>query len=254
MTGKKQLQKVIYLSSQKIKDFLENFTSDESEVTCSSLSYLMETHMLHDILPDNQEASQKILDLYSVPDGAAMEKVMENIYSIFAADIMNKTACSEIRELVSYHYMDIVLRPYNDIIRTKDIDKDEEYVGAREYYFLSMKRFKETMKEHLDMHPDMKENDYQTYINLEQAIYELEHIMSMDGDKDKVIYADSLNYVFMTILKFWDIINTYTYTYRLLVAICRIHTWNTDAETRLKLVSIIKKLSVNWDNKDSWEK
>lgn len=252
MPYKKQLQKIIYFSRQEVKDFLERYMSDESEMTDSSASYLMETHMLHDILPENRDAAQKIMDLYSMPDGKAVGRVMESIYSIFAADLMSKTACNEVRELVSYHYMDIVLRPYNDIIRTDDIN-NENYVGAREYYFQSMKRFTNVLKEHLEMNPDLKKNDYQTYIKMEQDIHELENIMSMDGDKDKVIYADSLNFVFMVILKYWDSINDYSYTYRLLVAICRIHTWITDAEMRLKLVDIIKKLSLNWDN-DSKEK
>lgn len=253
MAMKKQLQKIIYFSSEKIKDFLENYLSDESEITSSSASYLMESHMLHDILPDNREAAQKIQDLYSAPDGAAVERVIESIYSIFAADIMTKEACSKIRDLVSFHYMDIVLRPYNDVIRTKDLN-DKEYAGDREYYFLSMKRFVNTLKEHLEMHPDMKETDYQMYMKMEQDIHELEHIIESDGDTDKVIYPDSLNFVFIILLKYWDSINTYTYTYRLLVAICRIHTWNTDAETRLKLVDIIREMSVTWDKKDSREK
>lgn len=253
MPYKKQLQKILYFSRPEIKDFLERYMSDESEMTSSSTSYLMETHMLHDILPESRDAAQKIMDLYSMPDGKAIGRVMESIYDIFAADLMSKTACSEVRELVSFHYMDVVLRPYNDIIRTDDNINDNDYVNAREYYFLSMKRFTAVLKEHLEMHPDMKETDYQTYIKMEQDIHELEHIMSMDGDEDKVIYADSLNFVFMVILKYWDSISTYTYTYRLLVAICRIHTWITDAQTRLKLVDILKKLSLNWDN-DSKEK
>ena len=87
------------------------------------------------------------------------------------------------------------------------------------------------------------------YLKMEQDIHELEHIKECDGDNDKVIYGDSLHFIFGIILKYWDIINNYTYTYRLLVSICRVHTWNVDAETRLKLVGILKKLSIVWDEK-----
>lgn len=253
MASRRPEQKQIYYSSHDIKEFVDNYTADESVVTNSSGSYLIESHILNDILPKNQEAAQKIFDLYGAPDGQNMERVMENIYSIYAAGIMNKSAYDNGRDLVSYQYQDIVLRPYNDIIRTDDIN-DPEYVHEREYYYLSLKRFKDTLKEYLDMHPELNEKDPIACTKLEQDIYELEHIIELDGEKDKVIYSDSLNYVFMTVLKNWEYVKEYTYTYRLMVAICRIHTWQTTADTRLKLVDIIKRLSAAWDSGETKEK
>lgn len=59
------------------------------------------------------------------------------------------------------------------------------------------------------------------------------------------ITDDSLLFIYMVIIDNWDMLYNWTYTYRLLVAMARIQTWEESSEIRLNLVRILNDFARN---------
>ena len=88
----------------------------------------------------------------------------------------------------------------------------------------------------LDETVEEKEEKAKLYVD----IRELKRIQ-----EETEITDDSLLFIYMVIIDNWDMLYNWTYTYRLLVAMARIQTWEESSEIRLNLVRILNDFARN---------
>lgn len=229
---RQKIQRIIYFSTQKIKDLIEGYFADESELEGKSATVLIEEHLLESIMPRNRKYWTLAENLIVNKTGVAMGRTMDSLFSILAAGISNKASHDNGFNLVKFAYDNklTTVVGHNPLL-------DQQDIRDVKYYYQELKYFSDYLNE---LANEKKEYD------IELDARDIAHIYSIEQDEN-FVFNDSLNRVYMAILSNWDELGNWTYTYRLLCAISRLQNWYSTAETRLELVKVIDEVTYEWD-------
>lgn len=153
-----------------------------------------------------------------------LRSIMNNIFTVMAAGINGKSAYKGGGVLIDYGYK-------NMCMHKNYIDK---YDKGNEYYLCDQIRY---LREYLELCcTQTVERREQLKMDVRE-LYKIEKEMREEGT-----YDDSCLFVYMVLRKYKEILENWTYTYRLLSAMADIQTWLDVPETRMELIKCLKML------------
>lgn len=224
----KKIQKMFYYSSETVKKFVENRLDDLSVKTNHSTSYMIETLLLNELLPKNEEARSIIQNnLYPESSQNGVKKTLDSIFSINAAGTGWNSKHNNLKPLIEY-----CIYYGNSYLTTKP---DEAYLQ----YFLNQ----------LQSVVDRIENCANSCIEiLDRKMYlsQLELAKTLLENAKK--YPEEIiarNY-YQLIYDCWDMLNDWSITYRFLSCLTSLCDFQDSPLARNKLYDIISKISEEW--------
>lgn len=233
MAINKELKTSLCYSSLEARNLCERFLSDEAEVSNRSLSAIREKYLINAILPEDKNASYWIQQLY-VGD-ASLSRVMSNVYGYLAAGIdLDASQVNGTKILVQYGQNQL-LRMNSTI--TPNNEDSHYFFGALD----SVKR-----KLIYEWDASKKEKTF----NIIESLNQLDKILDWNGNSTDLSWRDSCSFIYMLILRYWDELGNYTYTYRLLSCIASMQTWNDSPAGRLELREVLIKATSDWTYND----
>ncbi len=224
------LKKTFVYTSDREKAFIEGVLNIHARTEKKTPSAILEDLIAKAVLPANETASRICRQLYSsdVNNVGALMSVFD-IYSAGFGDF--KARYDNGIELVNFFHSILVSATYP----IDDINK-----GNREYFISNFEMIVQKIENDLS-------TDHEDSLNVTQSPVKYAKFL-LDEAKNKPQYFKPIN--FTQLLKdHWDLLGNYTYTYRALVALCKlIEDQISDyAEDRVNLVRVISDLSKNWD-------
>lgn len=236
----RRIQKVFYFSSKRTKSIIEGYLGDEAEVTNRSSSYLIEKHILVDVLPENETVSQWIEKLYRKDEKdrpiCNLKDTMISAFSYMASGIDGKAKNEYGKPLVDFAFRNKCLCQY----RSQDVDE-----SALPYYHTQLGYLIERIEMMKNGIIDETQEEAERKAKLDIDMRELNRIY-----EDKDTTSDSISFVYMMIIDNWDMLYGWTYTYRLLTVMARIQTWEDNAGTRIQLVKLLNDFACCINDKE----
>jgi hypothetical protein len=233
--AERRLQKVFYYSNKSTKMIIEGLLEDEAKVTNRSSSYLIEQHIIREFLPADETIAKWIQNLYLRDETnksvSNLQNTMVSIFSYLAAGIDGKAKKTNGKILVDFAYQNKCLYQYQ--LSDYNMEELPYYRNQLRYVCEKIEMLQKNM---LDETVEEKEKKAKLYVD----IRELKRIQ-----EETEITDDSLLFIYMVIIDNWDMLYNWTYTYRLLVAMARIQTWEESSEIRLNLVRILNDFARN---------
>lgn len=217
------LKKMMVFSSIRNRVIAETMLSDESDMNNSSISSLMESHLLNDLLPQNQNASIWIKNLYA--NEWSIGRILQASFDYMGAGINWKAKFTNGLPIVKYaHKWECIAHNIPD-------NKAPEM-----HHFLS--QFK-SLVDKLEQDAEVSESFHK----------------KNDAKYSKELYEIAVNEfeflrfsnVYQLIIDQWDSLSDWQITYRLLGDLASMQTaWTDSAESRTELVQILKDVSKDW--------
>lgn len=234
MAINKDLKVNMCYSSKEAKNICECYLADEAKCYNKSLSAMREHHILNDILPTDPNANYWFQQLYN--GSASVKDVMKHVFSYLAARADGKSIQADgTKLLVEYSFKEFLKIPGGI----------EQYKKEAPYFFNCLDSLQSKL-----IYESESIEDITVRFRIIETVRQLKRfIVEMKDNPDKFFYAkDFTTYVYMTILNFWDLLDDYTYTFRLLSCIAGIQRWDNTPIARIKLRKVLIDATANWVN------
>lgn len=246
-----RIQRILNFSSQENKNVIENY----SELLCAtkgvSQSKAIEDMLLSQVYPKNSTARGIVkMLLFEKQDENAvyfrdggLQRAVLSSWNRLASKVDNEQAEEDAIKLFQFQQQDLFTHKSWE-------DKFDENIL---YHFSNqVKYLGETLEHAAKIAPEkplIPGSEIMMPVNYDRDIYELNRI-SKELLNEKIVYQDSLNFIFIVLREHWSEVCHNTYTYRLLVDITQVQTWADTREARLKFIDVLNNISINWKEFD----
>lgn len=228
MKSIKKIQKMFYLSSEYVKEFIENRIEDMAMETNRSTSYIIEQILMDGLLPTNEEARSLIrYDLYPATGENGIKRALEAAFNRNSAGTDWKSQHNNFKKLLEYCV--------EHVSPSSKCNKDEPTLHHLNKQFDSIvKRIKELSNVCIE---PFDRNMYTTETAWAEVLLAISERNPIEMNMKEY---------FILILDCWDMLYDWSITFRFLADLVYISTWDDTPDLRNELFDIINELSKEW--------
>lgn len=224
----KKIQKMFYYSNETVKKFIENRLDDLSVKTNHSTSYIIETLLLNELLPKNEEARSIIQNnLYPESSQNGVKKTLDSIFSINAAGTGWNSKHNNLKPLIEY----CISYGYSSI-STKT---NESYL---QYFISQLKSVVDRIENCTDSCIEILDRKmYSTQLDFAKTL-----LKTAQDHPEEIVPQNH----FQLIYDCWDMLNDWSITYRYLACLTALCDFQDNSLARNRLYDIISEISEKW--------
>lgn len=214
---KNDLKKMIVFTNQKNKKVVENFVHDEAERENRSASSLIESHILNDIMPKNNNVRNWIFLLYS--ENWKIEDVLIAFFDFCSVGVNFRAKENNCLKLIEYIY--------------------EEERHTRNPFPKNAPEMHHFLSQFDSLVENLEKNS-----SAEQVKWAKELLTNLENNRIEFINFVDL---YDLIIHNWEALKEWSFTFRLLCDLVKMQEfWRNDSRQRLEIVELLTDISSEW--------
>lgn len=224
----KRVQRVFYVSSEYVKNFIDTRISDLAVMEQHSTSYIIESLILNELLPENEEAKNIIMHQVYLDNCGGVQKTIDAIFSANALGNGWKPKHTNFKPLIEYSV--------NYCIPAARLTGNEPRIS----HFLS--HFRDIVNR-LDENCAKPSTES---LDQKMLIIQAEWAKKLFELAQNNLAELSIRDCFQLVYDCWDILYDWLITYRFLSDLAVLGKWYDIPAARNKLYETINDISKHW--------